>query len=179
MSEAAVTSNEQRATSNGAKPWYREPWPWILLAGPAAVIVAGVVTIWLAVATSDGLVADDYYRRGLAINQELRRDQAALNLGITADIEARSGVLRVRLTARGIAPEVLFAQLVHSTRAGHDQRLRLPRVAPGVYETGLPALSAGRWRMVLEDPRGEWRLIPTLTLPLARGQGKGEGKEGL
>ena len=156
---AANTSHQPPATSHRAQPWYREPWPWILMAGPAAVIVAGVVTIWLAVATSDGLVADDYYRRGLAINQELRRDQAALNLGITAGIEARGGVLRVRLTARGAAPEALFAQLVHSTRAGHDQRLRLPRVAPGVYETGLPALPAGRWRIVLEDPRGEWRIV--------------------
>ena len=57
----------------------------------------GAVTIWLAVSSSDGLVADDYYKRGLAINQELRRDQAALDLGIAAAIEARDGVLRVRL----------------------------------------------------------------------------------
>ena len=168
-----------KVTLTPHQPWYREPWPWILMAGPAAVIVAGAVTIWLAVSSSDGLVADDYYKRGLAINQELRRDQAALNLGISAGIEARGGVLRVRLTARGAAPEALFAELVHATRAGHDQRLRLPRVAPGIYETGLPELPAGRWRIVLEDPRGEWRLTPTLTLPLAEGAGKGEGKEGL
>ena len=24
-----------------AKPWHREPWPWILMAGPAVGIVAG------------------------------------------------------------------------------------------------------------------------------------------
>ncbi len=179
MSEAASTNHESRITNHQAQPWHREPWPWILMAGPAAVIVAGAVTIWLAVSSSDGLVADDYYKRGLAINQELRRDEAALSLGITAGVEARDGVLRVRLTARGAAPEVLFAQLVHPTRAGHDQRLRLPRVAPGVYETRLPVLPAGHWRIVLEDPRGEWRLTPTLTLPLAKGEGKGEGKEGL
>jgi len=196
-----------KVTLTPHQPWYREPWPWILMAGPAAVIVAGAVTIWLAVSSSDGLVADDYYKRGLAINQELRRDQAALDLGITAGIEARGGVLRVRLswgqsnvsgqldgTARlsdgkvaltpsavtpSAAPEALFAQLVHATRAGHDQRLRLPRVAPGIYETGLPELPAGRWRIVLEDPRGEWRLTPILTLPLAEGAGKEERKEGL
>ncbi len=159
MSEAVSTNHKSRITDHPAQPWYREPWPWILMAGPAAVIIAGVVTIWLAVSSSDGLVADDYYRRGLAINQELRRDQAAANLGITAGIEARGGVLRVRLTSRGAAPEALFAQLVHPTRAGHDQRLRLPRVAPGVYETVLPALPAGRWRIVLEDPRGLWRVV--------------------
>jgi len=142
-----------------AGPWYREPWPWILMAGPAAVLVAGAVTIWLAIATSDGLVADDYYKRGLAINQEIRREQAALEGGIAASVEARNGVLRVRLESRDAAPEALFAQLVHATRSGHDQRLRLARVAAGVYEAEMPALPAGRWRLILEDPRGQWRIV--------------------
>jgi len=146
-------------TTHAAKPWYREPWPWILMAGPAAVIVAGAVTVWLAVSSADGLVADDYYRRGLAINQEIRRDRAVLDLGIAASVEARNGVLRVRLTGGRAAPEALLAQLVHATRAGHDQRLRLARVAPGIYEALLPALPAGRWRLVLEDPRREWRIV--------------------
>jgi len=142
-----------------AGPWYREPWPWILMAGPATVVVAGAVTTWLAFSTADGLVADDYYRRGLAINQELRRDQAALDRGIAAEIERGDGVLRVRLKLREAAPPALFARLLHSTRAGHDQRLRLAPVAPGLYETELPALPAGRWTVVLEDPGGEWRVV--------------------
>jgi len=163
------------------KPWYREPWPWILMAAPAASVVAGAVTVWLAVATSDGLVADDYYRRGLAINQEIRRDQAARDLGIAASVEAAAGMLRVRLTwgqsnfstdhlsnseepagkvtLTPLPPEALFAKLVHATRAGHDLRLRLVRVGTGVYQTELPELPAGRWRVVLEDPRGEWRIV--------------------
>ena len=150
MSEAMSTNHESRITNHPAQPWYREPWPWILMAGPAAVIVAGAVTIWLAVTSSDGLVADDYYKRGLAINQELSRDHTALELGVVATVEAREGVLRVRLESGGAPPEAVFARLVHATRAGHDQRLRLARVAPGVYETGLPALPAGRWRIVKE-----------------------------
>jgi hypothetical protein len=127
------------------------------MAGPAAVVVAGAVTTWLAITTADGLVADDYYKRGLAINRELDRDRVAAERGITAEIEGRGGVLRVHL--RGAAPEVVFAHFVHATRAGHDQRLRLPRVAPGTYETALPELAPGRWRLVLEDARGEWRIV--------------------
>jgi hypothetical protein len=131
----------------------------MLMALPAAAVVASAVTVWLAVVSEDGLVADDYYRRGLAINQEIRRDQAAHELGIVASLESRAGVLRVRLSGRAAPPEALFATLVHATRAGHDLRLRLPRVLPGVYETGLPELPAGKWRVVLEDPRGEWRIV--------------------
>ena len=154
-----MSTHHSPLSTHAAKPWYCEPWPWILMAGPAATIAAGAVTIWLAVSTSDGLVADDYYKRGLAINQEIRRDQAALERGITVTIERRDGVLRVRLAGRGGAPEALFAQLAHATRAGHDQRLRLAHVAPGLYEAELPALPAGRWRLVLEDPRREWRIV--------------------
>lgn len=138
------------------KPWYREPWPWALMAGPAAAIAAGAVTTWLAFATADGLVADDYYRKGLAINRVLAREEAARRLGISAEVERSGGVLRVRLA--GDAPEALFAHLAHATRAGHDARLRLARAGEGVYEARLPELPPGRWRLALEDPQGRWRI---------------------
>ena len=138
-------------------PWYREPWPWILMSGPAAVIVAGAITAWIAVTTSDGLVADDYYKRGLAVNAVLRREQAAAQRGIEARVERERGTVRVRLS--GEAPAALFMSLVHATQAGRDLRLRLERVREGVYETALPPLPAGRWRVILDDPRGEWRIV--------------------
>jgi hypothetical protein len=138
------------------KPWYREPWPWLLAVPPAAAIVAGAATIWLAAAGADGLVADDYYRRGLAINRVLAREEAARRLGLSASIERAGGMLRVRLA--GDAPEAILAHLAHATRAGYDARLRLARAADGAYEARLPELPAGRWRLSLEDPQGRWRI---------------------
>jgi hypothetical protein len=41
-----------------AKPWYHEPWPWILMSGPAIVVVAGIATAVIAVRTADPIVAD-------------------------------------------------------------------------------------------------------------------------
>ena len=140
-----------------ARSWVREPWPWILMSGPAAVIVAGTATMWIAFASADGLVADDYYKRGLAINQVLAREDNARRLGVRARIESSHG--RLRVTLAGAAPEALFAQLAHATRAGHDVRLRLAPVGAGVYEAELPQLPAGRWRLSLEDPRREWRVV--------------------
>jgi hypothetical protein len=68
----------------GAQPWYREPWPWLLMLGPLVVIVAGFVTAYLAVVSNDGLVEDDYYKQGLAVNQRTARAQRAAELGIEA-----------------------------------------------------------------------------------------------
>jgi uncharacterized protein len=159
MSETAGTRHSSPVTRHLANPWYREPWPWILMAGPAAVVVAGIFTAWLAVTSSDGLVADDYYRRGLAINQELRRDEIAVERGIAISLETRDGLLRARIVMRGDPPAVLFVRLVHPTRANQDRRLRLVPTSPGVYEAPLEDAAGVRWHVVLEDPRGEWRVV--------------------
>jgi hypothetical protein len=139
-----------------SKPWYREPWPWILMSGPAAVIVAGSATMWLAFGSSDSLVADDYYKRGLAINRVIAREEAARRLGLSAELLVTPGKLSVAL--HGDAPEAIFVQLAHATRAGYDLRLRLPRVGAGRYEASLPPLAPGHWHVTLDDPMGRWRL---------------------
>jgi hypothetical protein len=140
-----------------AKPWYREPWPWILMSGPATVMVAGAVTAWVAFASADGLVVDDYYKRGLAINAVLKREQEAGRRGITARIRRDAERITVQLT--GAAPDALLLRLAHHTRAGHDLRLRLERGADGAYRALLPPLPAGHWRAIVDDPRGEWRVV--------------------
>ena len=58
-------------------PWWRHGHVWLLIAGPAAVVLAGVATVWLAVSGADPLVAQDYYRRGIEINRTLA-DKALL-----------------------------------------------------------------------------------------------------
>jgi uncharacterized protein len=137
-------------------PWYRQVWPWLLISGPAAVLVAGAITMWIAFSTSDGLVAEDYYKQGLAINKRLAREDAARSRGISADV--RLGPARLVVVLEGEKPEALFVHLAHATRAGHDRRLRLTAAAPGIYEAELDALPPGRWRVVIEDPRGTWRI---------------------
>ncbi|NIC43047.1 nitrogen fixation protein FixH [Aquabacterium sp. A08] len=36
-----------------AQPWYREPYVWLVLGGPLAVIVACIVTVYIAVTHAD------------------------------------------------------------------------------------------------------------------------------
>lgn len=138
-------------------PWYRQPWPWLIISGPAAVLVAGAATIWIAFASADGLVTEDYYKQGLAINKVLAREDAARRLGISAETKMEDDSFQVIL--RGDAPEALFVHLAHATRAGLDQRLRLVREGTGRYAAELPPLAPGRWRIVIEDPRATWRIV--------------------
>lgn len=136
--------------------WYRHPWPWLLMAGPAAVLVAGGFTTWLAFASADGLVADDYYKQGLAVNRVLAKEEEARRLGVSAEVRIAEGEISVRLA--GAETQALFVQLAHATRSGLDVRLRLAPGPGGVYRAELPQLARGHWQVVIEDARGSWRL---------------------
>ena len=80
-------------------PWYRDRWPWLLMAGPIIVVVAGFGTAWLAWSTDDGVVADDYYKRGLVINRELERAGRGEMLRLSAVLAiAPDGAVRLELS---------------------------------------------------------------------------------
>lgn len=150
-----------------SKSWYREPWPWILMAGPAIVVVAGFITAWLAVRSNDGLVEDDYYKQGLAVNQRLARDQQAAGLGLAAElmVGGNRSDLRLFLTATATMnmPDALWLRVVHPTRAGGDQNLLMKRDGAGIYVGRLTApLPAGRWLVMLEDEDRSWRIVGEL-----------------
>lgn len=144
------------------KPWYRHPWPWILMAGPFIVVIAGVITLYLAVSSNDGLVDDDYYKQGLAVNQVTARNQSAVRLGLQADLMLSTDGKQIRILLRGkpdtVLPDVLKLRIAHPTRAGVDQNVLLPSDGAGSYSGKLSALLTGRWRIALEDEKGEWRL---------------------
>lgn len=79
-STASSVASSPSAAAEDARPapWWRFGHVWLVLAGPAIVIVAGFVTLWLAVRSPDALVAEDYYRRGIQINRTLEGGDRAL-----------------------------------------------------------------------------------------------------
>lgn len=140
-------------------PWYREPWPWILMAGPVAAVVAGAITVWIAVTHEDALVADDYYKQGLAINRTLDRQTAAATLGVEGHVMFGADGSRVRVFLKGEAvPARLTLHFAHATRAGLDQKIVLDRSEGGWYEAPIVPMRDGKWKVLLEDPAAAWRV---------------------
>lgn len=145
------------------RPWYREALVWLIITPPAAAVIGGIFTIYLAVTTHDGLVVDDYYQQGKAINQTLKRDEAARMQGLRGELRlANDAPLELRLQGANLPPR-LTLKLLHATRAAQDVELTLTRAQDGVYRAQLPALAPGRWHLQLEG--GDWRLTGTTTLP--------------
>ncbi|MFP5409379.1 MAG: FixH family protein [Gammaproteobacteria bacterium] len=153
-------------TPAASKPWYREPWPWFLMSLPAAAVVAGLATVWIAAKSADGLVVGDYYKAGLAINQTLARDDAARTLGLVATVAGDGDALAVNLEGRLAAyPDALVLTLAHPTRQGEDQTLTLAHAGNGHFRAALPALADGKWQLQLADAAGTWRLAGVLHTP--------------
>ena len=69
-----------------SKPWYRQFWPWFLIALPGAIVVAGINMVFIAHDGADDLVVDEYYKDGLAINRKLEKLERAEQLGISASL---------------------------------------------------------------------------------------------
>jgi hypothetical protein len=151
------------STRRQAQPWYREPWPWILMAGPAAVVVAGFYTLALAVRSDDGLVADDYYRRGLAINKTLGESERARELALVATVSIAGNRVRVVVQGHVVPPPAIRLAFIHPTRAGHDQTITLPAAGAGIYQGEFTPFGDEPRRIRLEDDRASWRLSGTLS----------------
>ena len=80
-----MTQEEQ-----SGKPWWQYGHVWLIIAGPAAVIVAGFVTLAIAIKTPDPVVAEDYYKRGLNINKTLAAEK---DMQLAPAMQARNHVV--------------------------------------------------------------------------------------
>jgi len=151
-------------------PWYRQRWPWLLIAGPATVVVAALFTAWLAASTDDGVIADDYYKRGLLVNKEIERAARADALNLSAVLRvAPDGAARLELdglTDAAAAPSAVRVLIAHPTRAGRDRTVVLTRGPGGTYVGTIAPRPEGRWLVTVETEA--WRL-PTGAVGDGRG----------
>ncbi len=83
----------RKSVPMAVQPWWKFGHVWMVLAGPAVVVVAGFVTLYLAVRTADPVVSEDYYRKGIEINKALATDASSLAPAIQARNHAATGVV--------------------------------------------------------------------------------------
>ena len=61
-----VVNQSGSAEPQESKPWYKERWPWLLMAGPAIVVIACIITIYLAFTQhTDTPLVNQQNRKGL------------------------------------------------------------------------------------------------------------------
>lgn len=56
--------NDMNKVPGEGVAWYKQFWPWFIIALPASAVIASFTTLWIAISNPDGLVVtDDEYQR--------------------------------------------------------------------------------------------------------------------
>ena len=158
---------EVKVRASRPSPWYRHPMVWMVLAIPASAVLMGVVMLVLANATWDGLVADDYYERGMQIGRSLARDAEAARHGVAAALTFPApGLVQVRLTGGAGAHDgaPLALRFARAARQGADVTVRLAPGPDGLWTGHLPELPSGKWYVELGNET--WRLTAPVRTPM-------------
>lgn len=150
--------------------WYRHAWPWVLMAIPFAAVLFGVFMVVMASVFPDDLVADDYYRDGMAINRHLAMDENAKALDIRASATALEGDT-VAFVIAGARDSAVLMNLYHVTDRARDTSLVLYPETGHVYRSAHPLPIAidepGIWYVELIGADDNWRLRERVVTPMA------------
>ena len=95
-------SESQKIIDEKNKAWWHYGHVWLVFGGPAAVVVACMITIVIAVKGQDPIIDQDYYRHGTEINKTLADEKSAED-AIDAKAIAERNALEPAMRARNHA----------------------------------------------------------------------------
>ncbi|MCE9665427.1 FixH family protein [Halomonas sp. M5N1S17] len=149
-------------------PWYKQFWPWFLLGLLFTSIFGSSTLAVMAVRTADGLVQQDYYEHGRAINMVLAKQQRAHELDLAAELRIDPMTSDIIVQLQGEErPERLYLKLIFPTVGGRDQDIVLEHVRDGRYLGQAPDNLRYRWYLQLHPSEVEpaWRLVGEGSFP--------------
>jgi len=158
------------------KEWYKQFWPWFLIALPTVVIIACLYTVYLAVTHPLSMVKKDYYQEGLTINKNLAGLQKANDLGLHATIlRQENRILRIDLrssastdlpaspTSSLLTPVILALQFHHPVDDSKDITLLLHKLSDLSFAS--EQLTEQQWQLMTTEKHWYLRLQPQTQTP--------------
>jgi hypothetical protein len=148
------------------QPWYRQFWPWFIIALPASAVVAGLTTVWISLQTTDSLVVQSDDGMQIVAARRLNAEQLAaeLNLAALLDINIDTGALLVAMRSGDLeaVPAALDLEFSHPAFANRDQHIALISAPPDaagnpVWSGHFVSVPDGRWYVTLKS-KDDWRL---------------------
>ena len=77
---------------SSSQPWWKFGHVWMLVAGPAIVVVASFITLYLAISRPDPVMDQNYYQKGLELNKQLGGTPSSTAPAMAARNHAATGV---------------------------------------------------------------------------------------
>ncbi|NTS77306.1 FixH family protein [Catenovulum sp. SM1970] len=155
------------ANETDVRPWYKEPWNYLLIVLPVSSVTAASIMISTFNQNNVEMVIDDYYKEGKAINQKLERIKQAKAFGITALLSIEDDLLLLDVNKNKNAPELaaLSLSFFHSTQGKRDFKVMATQRADGKYLARLPDAIKGNWQITVEPHDLKWKIQQRVSLP--------------
>lgn len=156
-------------STSDKKPWFRQPLVWLVIAFPAISVIGGISLLIFSISIDDGVVVDDYYKRGKEINQVLTRDRKAIEMGIrgVSIYAADNNQITITLaSSKGtdLGSHTIHLDLMHATRGGMDVSKPLIKTGEGLYQVTLDKnLALGPWHVQISTQ--DWRIHGRIHIP--------------
>lgn len=148
------------------RPWYREPWPWIILGILSLGWVSGLSILTIGLSNPPEIVSGDYQQLGRALVDTHERTQRARDLGLSGGLRLQGGEVLLELVAHAPSslPETVLVQFLHPASSDGDSTALLRRDAEGVYRGELATSPHGRANVRVLDIEQTWWLAGRLSV---------------
>jgi hypothetical protein len=141
----------------------------MLIGVPMSSVIVGSFFIYLAASTKDTLVRDNYYKDGLAINQELQWDKKATSLDVKLSVLIEDNTATIKLlSSRQVPPNTLLLKLSHPTLKDRDRDAFLQLSENGDYIGYIDTFEDSRYYLLVESVEQQWRVRKSMTITQGR-----------
>ncbi|HFB67195.1 MAG TPA: hypothetical protein ENJ60_16790 [Aeromonadales bacterium] len=153
-----MTMQETNESNNpDIRPWFKEPWLWLVILLPVSAVVAGISTVIIANNNAVEMVNDDYYKLGLAINRNIDAVTKAKSLDIKGRLFFSPDKIQLHLQSNGdeITDQILL-DLIHPTEKRLDKHFKMKSLGHGVFsiENSIPV--SGRRYIRITSVENQW-----------------------
>jgi nitrogen fixation protein FixH len=136
---------------------------FLIVSGIFAVVISANMTMYyLAYKSFDGLVENNYYKRGLNYQSELDQETNQHKLGWHIDLKNSQDKYIVSAkdnkgnTIKNAQVKLTFFR---PTQAGFDQTINLKEISPGIYDKSIKLPLPGIWDIYIEveKEKDKWK----------------------
>lgn len=146
--------------SSPAKPWYKEPWPFILVGITGLGVVAGTTLAVIGFSNPPEIVRGEFGSLAKFLVDNPARIEQARQLGLAGRLALEGDAIRFELSADAsyVLPEQLMVQFQHPASSAGDMVALLSHQGNGEYRGSYDTPPHARAYVMVTDLGQTWSL---------------------